>query len=178
MHKSCLSLRYEGLAFVGEGMPPEGRLGWAPGWAAPPGYIQAPGERPGPVPHPSAMPCLPRTAVGSAAGPSLATSQRWLAAWLVSWGEKLAACSTGRLGDPTGRSTWIQIAQKESKEDFRLVERCPHCAKYTQRCFAFPVPCLPGLLPCHPNLPGTGRCKIKDLLQVHPLLCKPRGERT
>ena len=62
------------------------QAGLLPHRAAPPGYVQAAGERPGPVPHPSPMPCLPRAAMGSAAGPSPGTSQgKGRGGWLLGW---------------------------------------------------------------------------------------------
>ena len=81
MRKPCLSLRYEGLAFVGEGMPPEGTLGWAPGWAAPaPGCSTSLRAR-GQVlsPHPSAMSCLRRAALPASPGSLAGEGQQRLA---------------------------------------------------------------------------------------------------
>lgn len=96
--------------------------------------------------------------MGSAARPSPGTPQgKGRGGSLLGWfsrDEKLTACSTGRLGDPPGRSTWIQIAQKGSKEDSSLVEGCPHGVKHRD-----------ALSSQHPISPGCSRVTPSSMEQ-------------
>lgn len=162
---SRISLRYEGLAFVGEGRSRSGALG---GRQAGLLHLAPCRREASPAPRPSAMPCREPALLDRGWEPGREGSGGCRLAGVGGRGS-LPAPPVGSdipAGSEVPPADPLDPNSPEREHRGLLPSRKVQNTPRDTLLSRFPVS------PCHPGSLGAGRCKTKQLLPVGPLLCE------